>query len=358
MAMFEDYAPYYMREGEEFNPYLARLRSERKGGILGGLGSWNTSGSDSGEASMADEALGMLIKKRFADVSGASDSGSSGDGGYVAPRRELSLEEMVRQKTDQDFDPFYLTQLLPGPLSGIAGGMLALDRNSKIEAKLKELGYSQDDIDFMMDNKQYLMSELVSNPQAGFGKEVDYEALRGLRGQSLFDSLLSDGDSVPYPKGSALDAFAYGRVDPRSNVMSYDPSTQSGTAMVNGALSNVYYGGMFNPAHAYGRQNLAQQYQLYGQGKEMSTVNPKAVASAQAAVERERAAAEAARQAEAARVAAATSAGDRSIYDRNVSAYTSDSSGGSTTGYVSSGGTQTVGTGGGNASRGFSYGGW
>ena len=41
-----------------------------------------------------------------------------------------------------------------------------------------------------------------------------------------------------------------------------------------------------------------------------------------------------------------------------TSSYSSGSSGGSTTNYASHGGTSTVGTGGGNASRGFSYGGW
>jgi len=291
MAMFDggegyqspyDSSYYYDPTGgtdADFVAYLKRLQAERQGGILGG-GMFGRMGEAEKKAVNANDVLGELIQKRRGEYD--PNQGGSDSDAYAAMQaaqsKGASLEDMVRAKSGQDFDPLQLAALF-GSAGGLFAGIGGWARDSEIGRRLAELGYSEEQIDYMLSNSGALMSELGINPEAGFKKEIDYQALRDGGGfsnnllQSLFGS-----DSGPAPEG--LDPFAMGRIGQGSNVASMNPITKVG-ALIDGRLFSV--------------------------------VDPKAAAGAEAAAERIRvaaAAAEAARLSEAqrqARLASTTS---------------------------------------------------
>jgi len=249
MAMFDggegyqspyDSSYYYDPTGgtdADFVAYLKRLQAERQGGILGG-GMFGRMGEAEKKAVNANDVLGELIQKRRGEYD--PNQGGSDSDAYAAMQaaqsKGASLEDMVRAKSGQDFDPLQLAALF-GSAGGLFAGIGGWARDSEIGRRLAELGYSEEQIDYMLSNSGALMSELGINPEAGFKKDIDYQALRDGGGfsnnllQSLFGS-----DSGPAPEG--LDPFAMGRIGQGSNVASMNPITKVG-ALNDGRLFSV-----------------------------------------------------------------------------------------------------------------------
>ena len=257
----------------DFLAYLKRLQAERKGGILGG-GMFGRMGEAEKKDVNANDVLGDLINKRTSSGYDPNQGGSDSDA-YAAMQaaqaKGMTLEDLVRAKSGQDFDPLQLMSLF-GPIGSIGAGIGGWARNSAITKELESLGYSKEQIDYMLDNSDALMSELGTNPDAGFTKDINYEALRN--GGGFSNQLLglfggSSQDEMP----TGLNPFAMGRIGEGSNVATMNPASTVGTL---------------------------------NDGRLFSTVDPKAAAGAEAAAERIRvaaAAAEAARLSEAQRQA-------------------------------------------------------
>lgn len=316
-----EYSLWKIQPNESLVDYYKRLAELRKGGILGTQGLM-----DSAKAKKESEKKAESEKVLGEEV--VNTSSSSSDSSVPTPK-PVSLEDMVRAKSGASFDPLQLMGMLAGPLGSavaLGGGML---RDSAIGKQLAEAGYTDAEIQAMMDNPGLMQMELQMNPELGFGKDFDKKELKDGTTviERMFGDLFGSDEKAEVPAGLQ---WAAARLDPRSNVTGY----QNGmfTANIPSLGGNV----QFERGLADTSPAAIQAYWTQQSGEALA---------AQAEAD--------ARMAEAAKQAMAQQASGGSS-----SAYTSGSSGGSTTGYASSGGSQTVGTGGGNASRGYSYGGW
>lgn len=348
-----DYSPWVQRADESLLDYYKRLNATREGGILGTAGLMDVPKSKNIDASKGEGAVALgeeIIRKQEEGTSTPYDPYTGSDwesGGYN--RKDQRIGDALDRLTGREYAGQGLLYGIPNLLSNWS------DR-SEVEAQLKSQGWTDEQISQYMDSQFGLeaLKATQSMDRLGVMSKDEYD----YKDQNTKDSLWDVGKSVV---GSL---FGMDKEQSRQSPMR--PASEWDMPLVTpqaGMWANIAAAQERKPFDPYASltQNLADQQKWVDvSAQNVAAEEARKAEAARVAAEQARAA-EAVRQAqaaEAARVAASTSSGDGSIYDRAVSAYTTSSSGGSTTGYASSGGTQTVGTGGGNASRGYSYGGW
>ena len=354
MAMFDspyEDSYYYNPTGgtdADFLAYLKRLQAERRGGILGGgmFGSFTSEAAKEKAEVNAKDVLGELIKKR---------TGAGDDSG-------MSVEELAAFSADsaREGSPMNPYDRLSGrTFAPELWGLTDWMDSQAIRSDLLRSGYTEEQID-----------RILANP----------EVAKALASSGRIDT---SNSGIPYDYNEAGKQETIGRTlgdifgvsDTPANQYPFSP--YAGGLFGSVGVGGVPYSGAdieaIRQAQSVGNDLLFRDINL----PSLLTASERAVQGAEDARAREAARIEQARiaaeqQAAMERQAAALAASNTtsSISNPIVSAYvgggggtstswTPGSSGGSTTNYASSGGgTQTVGTGGGNASRGYSYGGW
>lgn len=232
----------YQRSDESLGQYLRRMKLQRSG-VLGTGAPYPVKP----KPLTAEEALDGMLERVTARPSSPVSSGPSENEnnlGIPLPSSTtaspFSLEGMVRQMSGQDFDPAMLLSAVPTFGLGLTAVTDAL-RTSAVEKKLKELGtYNESQISYLLENPKVMMAVLGSDPDLGFEDTIDYEKLRskGLMDWQLTDIFKGNPTLEDINTGmlSAMgfDPFAIGPLGKESNIMTINPLTGKGTAMIGG----------------------------------------------------------------------------------------------------------------------------
>lgn len=209
-----EYNLWKIQPNETLMEYYKRLAELRKGGILGTQGMMDSAKEKKAEKPKAnsDKALGQEV---------VNESSSSSDGMPSRPAKPVSLEDMVRAKSGASFDPLQLFGMLGGPLGSAVAMGAGMLRDSEIGKQLTEAGYSDAEIQAMMDNPGLMQMELQMNPELGFGKDFDKDDLKD--GKSVVERLFGGlfGDDSKQAEVPAGLQWAAARLDPMSNVTGY-----------------------------------------------------------------------------------------------------------------------------------------
>lgn len=242
-------AGLYQRAGESLSDYMRRLKAQREGGILGRGQAYPVTSAPTTTPTTTTDALdGIIDRSTVAATTSSSDSNYLGLPEVNA--NPVTLEDLVRQMSGQDtllgVDPLDLLNIVPTFGTTLSKGAKALRKNTVKNALLDAGTYTEDQIDYLMDNPKVMMAVLGNDPDYGFEGTIDLEKLRskGLLQTDMIDAIAnafsggtiagSEDINTAVLAGMGFDPFAIGPLDNQSNILSINPLTGVGTANIGG----------------------------------------------------------------------------------------------------------------------------